>query len=156
MNQQAIELLEKARYEVDPKTHIHCQRDINACAYINQALTLLKQQPAERKFTKLWREKLDNAVSLFRMGRSPKDWFQGIVTGFREACDRLDRAASTNKDLVEVCEGLIDANEYARKVSLRDESPRGIVWGDVRSRLDARKLKAQSAISKAKKEEETK
>ena len=54
-------------------------------------------------------------------------------------------------DLLAACRDLIEANEYARLVSFRlDESPRGSVWGGVRSRLDAAKLNAQNAIAKCK------
>lgn len=57
---------------------------------------------------------------------------------------------ASRKELVEACKELIKANEYARCVSLRDEAPRGSVWGDARSHLDTTKLKAEIAIAKHK------
>ncbi len=72
----------------------------------NQALLLLKQQPPAGDFTKEWMRKLENAVALFKMGKNPDEWFQSIVTSFREACDRLDRAEAINKDLLEACESV--------------------------------------------------
>ena len=64
MSKEIIDLLEKARYQVDPKAHIYCQRDINACACIDQALTLLKQQPPAGDFTKEVRNELSKILPL--------------------------------------------------------------------------------------------
>lgn len=57
---------------------------------------------------------------------------------------------NTHDELVEACEGLIKAIQYARKISLRDESPRGSIWGEARSLLDVARHKAEQAILKAK------
>jgi len=65
-----------------------------------------------------------------------------------KACYRILKAE--NKELIEVVEALISANDYARHCSLRDEPPRGSIWGDVRSRLDAAKLKAEIILMKVK------
>lgn len=61
-----------------------------------EALSLLRQQP-EGKFTSQWRERLKNAETLYRMGRSADDWFGSIVSGFRESLDVLDRQGAELK-----------------------------------------------------------
>ena len=66
--------------------------------------------------------------------------------------ERLVLCWNSHDKLLAACKDLMDANEYARKVSLREESPRGMVWGEVRSRLDAAKLNAKAAITEAEKE----
>ena len=53
--------------------------------------------------------------------------------------------------LVGACEKLIEANEYARAISLRNEAPRGTLWNETRSLLDTTKLKARQALAEAKK-----
>ncbi len=55
---------------------------------------------------------------------------------------------NSHDDLLAACKDLINANVYARQVSLRDEAPRGSVWGEARSCLDAAKLNAQTIIRK--------
>lgn len=68
----------------------------------------IEQQPPAGEFTKLWRERLENAVSLYKMGKSAEEWFQSIVTGFRKACDIIDSAESINADLLTICEQVQD------------------------------------------------
>ena len=67
-------------------------------------------------------------------------------------CKRAEITAKENEirsNLLTACKRLIDANEYARNISLRKEPPRGGIWSDVRQHLDAARLKAEAAIKKA-------
>jgi len=81
------------------------------------------------------------------------DDYDGFSLQEQEAnAERLALCWNSHDRLLAACKDLIDANEYARKVSLREESPRGMVWGEVRSRLDAAKLNAKAAITEAEKE----
>lgn len=65
---------------------------------------LIEQQPPAGEWTEHWRYRLNNAVTLFKMGKNPDEWFQDIVTGFREACDIIDTAEALNKDLLDALE----------------------------------------------------
>lgn len=103
MNQEAIELLEKARKWILEEGGVVCPHKFGTCKHdndncpvfcVDQALTLLKQQPAAGDFTKECRE-------LLRKGVVDEQW--EIATLLRKACDRLDRAESTNKDLLAAC-----------------------------------------------------
>ncbi|KKK88926.1 hypothetical protein LCGC14_2738230, partial [marine sediment metagenome] len=47
-----------------------------------------------------------------------------------EAYEAIDKQRDA---LLAACKDLINANVYARRVSLRDEAPRGSVWGEARS-----------------------
>ena len=86
MNQEAIELLEKA------KKALHYQS--TGFDYIEQTIALLKQQPAAGDFTK---EAKKVASNIKEESRSTESIY--VCNYLEEACDRLDRAASTNKDL---------------------------------------------------------
>lgn len=81
-----------------------------------------------------------------------KCWASGVS---KEISHRLalcwnshDTLTRQRDELLKACRDLINANAYARRVSLRDEAPRGSVWGEARSTLDAAKLKAQKVIHK--------
>ncbi len=132
MNQeeQAIALLEKVDKHI---IHHTCgytvTQDLKTLKdYVRQAVTLLKQQPAAGDFTKKFR------ILLATQDRTV------VVRDAYKACDRLDRAASTNKDLLAACKDCA-----ATFVGLQEGS---IGWQAMK--------KVEAAISKAKKEEETK
>lgn len=57
-----------------------------------------KPQPSA-EFVEKWRPRLENAVTLYKMGRNPIDWFQDIATGFLQACGRLTTQAQTIAEL---------------------------------------------------------
>ena len=62
----------------------------------------------------------------------------------------IDRVAEAAPDLLAACNDLIDANQHVKDLSLnRDEPHKGMIWGEARSILDAAKLKAKAAITKA-------
>lgn len=89
MNQkikEAIDLLEKA------KKSMHYQSV--GFDYIDQALTLLKQQPTAGDFTKEFRKFIEHPLTTLRLKR----WH----TKSREACDIIDRAEARLKDLLVV------------------------------------------------------
>jgi len=78
--------------------HLHTVNGKDVCDYcqclicesrkpVKDAYEILRsiQPPEPGEFTKQWRERLDNAVALFKMGKNPDEWFQSIVTGFRES-----------------------------------------------------------------------
>lgn len=69
-----------------------------------QSIQVPNCKPEPTEFTKKWHQRLENAVALYKMGRPTDDWFQSIVTGFREACDTIDRQAEEYKRLKEVLE----------------------------------------------------
>ncbi len=109
MDRQEIRrLLEKARFELPViSTNIPTRK------LIGESLDLLEQQPTAVEWTKLWRERLENSITLYKIGKSPDEWFSSIVTGFQEACDRLDRAEAINKELLDACLKIQTArNEY--------------------------------------------
>ena len=101
MNQEIIELLEEifAIADNDEPDDDPLASFPRIKKLADQALDFLKQQPTAGEWTKLWRERLENAITLYKMGKNPDEWFSSIVTGFQEACDRLDRAEAENIEL---------------------------------------------------------
>jgi len=78
--------------------------DADSCLeYVNQTLTKLRsiKAPEPTEFTKEWRERLENAVALFKIGKNPDEWFQSIITGFREACKIINQLQTENAKLIE-------------------------------------------------------
>ena len=60
----------------------------------------------------------------------------------------IENLTKQRDDLLAACKDLINANAYAKQVSLRDEPPRGSVWGGVRSSLASARINAQVIIRK--------
>ena len=95
MNKEAIELLEKAR-------SVARVAEANKAGYkcieqhIDQALTLLKQQPPASEFTKRVR------ILLTTQDRT------AVVQDAYDLCGRLDRAEASNKDLLTALEQIRD------------------------------------------------
>ncbi len=101
MYQKAIELLEENSHilrAIYDEKEIPMPDDLEKLSSNNaQAVTLLKQQPAA-DFTKKFHELIklsEEHLSDNKIGR--------LQTYGKEACKRLDRAASTKKDLLEAC-----------------------------------------------------
>ncbi|KKK62006.1 hypothetical protein LCGC14_3008660 [marine sediment metagenome] len=70
------------------------------------------------------------------------------VSGHDPEAQANARLIAAAPALLAACKDLINANVYARRVSLRGEAPQGSVWGEARSCLDAAKLNAQTIIRK--------
>lgn len=64
--------------------------------------------------------------------------------------NHIGKLTKQRDKLLAACEDLIDANEVARQVSLKNEPSRGMIWGGIRSQLDAAKLRAEVIIAEAK------
>ena len=70
---------------------------------INQALTLLKQQPTAGEFTKNIREDFSDL---------PEGMMDYTIASLLEACDIIDTAEAIKKDLLEACEELIENEPF--------------------------------------------
>ena len=89
MSKEIIDLLEKIQSNLKLcLLHNHEEEQ----KYVDQALTLLKQQPTAGEFTK----KIRSFVKMYE-NEIPK---RAEITFLKEACDRLNRAEAINKDLL--------------------------------------------------------
>ena len=131
MNQEVIELLEKA---IERLSVI----DTMSECLVRQALESLKQQPAAGEFTK-------NIRDVLAIMKGDGKFHQIVM---EEACDRLDRAESTNKDLLEACISFCqEFSDYGRITN-----PKTTDWRHSQEYKEQIINKFEAAIAKAKKE----
>lgn len=64
-------------------------------------------------------------------------------------CQHLVQCWNSHDDLLAACRELIEANKYARAVSLKHEAPRGSIWCEARLLLDTSRLAGEAAIAEA-------
>lgn len=96
-------------------------------------------------------KELTNGLKHFYSQMQSRHLDAKAIQFMNEMPNKVTKIIQQRNDLLKVCKDLIKANEYARKVSLRNETPRGIVWGDARSQLDTTRLKAEIIIAKIEK-----
>ena len=143
MSKKAIALLKKVdKHIIQHTCGYTVTQDLKTLKeYVQQALALLKQQPTAGEFTK----KIRSFVKLYE-NETPR---RAEITFLQEACDRLDRAESINKDLLTACEiGLKKALgiiRIANEVNIPLDTQ-----GRRENDKDIKQIKA--AIAKAKKE----
>ena len=139
MNQKIIDLLEKAKQFTGTTG---CSRRIN------QAITLLKQQPTASEFTKenrsyftlLPEEECDTLI---------QKAVRHCSLVIQEACDRLDTSEASRKELLEACVKVQDWNE---------KYPSSTIYGHeaiirIAAELDEIVEQTKAAIAKAVKEQ---
>ena len=104
-------------------------------------IIFLKLRKAENKSITV--KEIDAVINI--IGNHVEDWQKNWK--LIEGDDNWDTLIAQRDALKAALEEMIESNKYARHISLRNESPRGSIWGDVRSKLDATRLKAESALA---------